>query len=125
MTDQPMPAFIDEPDAPDISTVALLFDIFGDVLIPLEDVRKRYYRNLNTPSLRRAIRDWRIPLPIVTVDQSAKAQPYVCIYQLAVLIETGALEALRDCPNTATAERMRRAVPITEFRDVATAATPR
>lgn len=129
MTEQPMPAFVDDADAPDTSTVALLFDIFGDVLIPLEDVRKRYYRNLNTTTLRRAISDWRIPLPIVTVDASAKAQPYVCIYHLAALIEARAIEAAKGREvmiTTSDADRRLRqrqidAVPLTEFQDVALA----
>lgn len=112
-----MPAFLDETDAPDTSTVALLFDIFGDVLIPLDEVRKRYYRNLNTATFRRALNDWRIPLPIVTVDQSAKAMSYICIYHLAALIEARAIEAA-SVESHPLRQRLIEAVPDTQCREI-------
>lgn len=121
MMPMPEPAFLDEASAPDTSTVALLFGVFGDVLIPLEDVRKRYYRNLNMATFRRALSDWRIPLPIVTVDQSAKAMSYICIYQLAALIEARAIEAA-SLERHQFRQRLIDAVPATQFRDVAAAA---
>lgn len=103
------------------STVALLFEQFGDVLIPLETVRERYFRNLSERVLRAAIRDGRIDLPIITLDASQKAQPFVSIYHLAVLIERQAHDSVRQLPPRHWSE-FRRAVPTTELTPAAQAA---
>lgn len=113
----PMPPWNDE--APDTSTVALLYQQFGDVLIDLEAVRKAYFRNRSSDRFRRGLREGAIPLPVVTLDTSAKGQGYVCIYHLAALIEARALGALAERQDDIAA-RMRRAVPSTECRDVVT-----
>lgn len=97
----------------DTSTVGLLFEQFGDVMIPLETVRARYFRNLSEKTLRAAIRDGRVELPITTLDASQKAQPFVCIYHLAVLIERQAHASVRQLTPRHWSE-FRRAVPITE-----------
>lgn len=117
---------------PDNSTVGLLYQQFDRVLIPLEEVRKAYFRNLNPETFRRALRSYRVPLPIVTLDDSEKATPYICIYQLAALIEQRAVASARQRRvlfTTSKGEEVLRqsmidAVPITQFRDVATA-TPK
>lgn len=72
---------------PSADTVALLFEQFGDVLIPLENVRARYFRNLSPERFRRVVRTGQIPLPITTLDGSRKAQAYIHITQLADYIE--------------------------------------
>lgn len=64
-----------------------LFRLFGDVLVPVEVVRVRYFRNLNGESFAKALAAGRIPLPITTLDPSRKGQPYIEIYQLAVYID--------------------------------------
>lgn len=109
-----------EPD----STVALLYREFGDVLIPLEAVRMRYFRNRSPERFRRALRERTIPLPIVKLDESAKGQGYICLYHLAAFIEHRARESASERHvlfTTSPAERrlIRRldaAVPATEFR---------
>lgn len=112
---------------PDTSTVGLLYQQFERVLIPLDDVRAAYFRNLNAETFRRALRSHRVPLPVVTLDDSEKATPYICIYQLAALIEQRAIDAARrrdvlftTPPNARRLKQsMIDAVPITQFRDVA------
>lgn len=111
---RPMPAFIDETLTEETSTVALLYQRFGDVLIPLEDVRKAYFRNRAGDRFRRALREGLIPLPVVRLDESQKGQGYVCIYHLAALIEARALDAARD---TRFDQRMADAVPTTHYPD--------
>lgn len=125
-----VPETLELPPLDDISTVALLFREFERVLIPLDDVRRAYFRNLNLATFRRALRDWRIPLPVITLDESEKAQAYVCIYHLAALIEARAYAAAheRKLPLCSSHydhnlhQRMRDAVPTTQFQDVAMAA---
>lgn len=104
----------------DTSTVALLYREFGRVLVPLEDVRQAYFRNRNAATFRRALREGDIPLPVVSLDDSAKSPRYICLYQLAVLIEHRA----KASANTGhvisdDARQLRRqlidAVPSTEF----------
>ena len=51
----PMPAWTDEPEP--LTTAALLRERFGDVLIPLDDVRKAYFRNRSADRFRRALRE--------------------------------------------------------------------
>lgn len=113
-----------EEQLDDSSTVTLLYRRFGDVLIDPDAVRKAYFRNLNAATFKRALRDGRIPLPLVTLDDSAKAMTYVCIYQLAALIESRATHAVRHrqfgCSisddDRRLTQRMIDAVPQTEFR---------
>ncbi|WP_241006780.1 pyocin activator PrtN family protein [Vreelandella venusta] len=130
MMSEPMPEWGEA--LPDTSTVGLLYEQFGNVLIPLDDVRKAYFRNLNAESFKRALRSYRVPLPVVTLDDSEKATPYICIYQLAALIEHRAVASARQRRvifTTSHSEAQLRqsmidAVPITQFRDVAEA-TPK
>lgn len=125
---EPMPEWGEA--LPDNSTVGLLYQQFDRVLIPLDDVRKAYFRNLNPETFRRALRSYRVPLPIVTLDDSEKATPYICIYQLAALIEQRAIASARQRRALFTTskgeeelrQRMIDAVPITQFRDAASAA---
>ncbi|WP_278369545.1 pyocin activator PrtN family protein [Vreelandella titanicae] len=128
---EPMPEWGEA--LPDNSTVGLLHQQFGKVLIPVEEVRLAYYRNLNKETFRRVLRSFRIPLPVITLDVSEKAQSYICIYQLAAYIEHRAIEAAYAQRHVlfTTSTRDRRlhqrlidAVPITQFRDVAEA-TPK
>lgn len=125
--DMGMPTPLPESEQ-DTSTVALLYRQFGNVLIPTEAVRQAYFRNLNGDTFRRALRDGRIALPLVTLDDSAKAMPHVCIYHLAALIEhrsrTAAHERDPALPFTHQAGLNRAlsdAVPITDFRPPASA----
>lgn len=126
---EPMP---EGETLPDTSTVALLFDQFGKVLIPLEDVRVAFFRNRSAERFRRALRERTIPLPVITLDNSQKGIAYVCIYQLAAFIEHHAEESARARQMLFTTpmserrlrQRMIDAVPITQFRDVAEA-TPK
>ena len=115
---------VGEEQLDDTGTVALLYRQFGTVLIDPDRVRQAFFRNLNEATFRRALRDGRIPLPLVTLDDSAKAMPYVCIYQLAALIEARATHAAASRQVLYTTsedkQRLRRrmidAVPQTEFR---------
>lgn len=107
------PEWQEPEDAHETSTVALLFEQFGDVMIPLDAVRERYFRNLNMQNIRAAIRDGRICLPITTLDASQKAQPFVCIYHLAVLIERRAHASVKQLPPRHWSD-YRRALPTTE-----------
>jgi hypothetical protein len=90
------PSWLDEAEP--ASTVTLLYREFGDVLIPLEAVRLRYFRNRNGETFRRALRDGEIPLPVVTLDDSPKSPRFICLYQLAVLIEHRARQAAQQRP---------------------------
>ncbi|WP_342594550.1 pyocin activator PrtN family protein [Salinicola lusitanus] len=107
------PEWQSEDASNDSSTVALLFEQFGDVLIPLDAVRGRYFRNLNEANFRAAIREGRIDLPVITLDRSQKAQPFVCIYHLAVLIERQAHAGVKQLPSRHWRD-YRRALPTTE-----------
>lgn len=119
------PPWVDEPAAEDTSTVALLYQRFGDVLIPLDDVRRAYFRNRAEDRFRRALREGLIPLPVVRLDDSQKGQGYVCIYHLAALIEARAIEAARrrdglittSDDDRALRQRQIDAVPTTHYPD--------
>ncbi|MBU0565078.1 MAG: pyocin activator PrtN family protein [Gammaproteobacteria bacterium] len=74
--------------APRLGTVELLYRTLGDVLVPLDQVRARYFRNLNEDNFARAISAGRVPLPVTTVDSSAKAMRFIDIRHLAVLIDS-------------------------------------
>ncbi|MFJ3259870.1 pyocin activator PrtN family protein [Pseudomonas sp. NPDC086581] len=67
--------------------VELLFRVFGDVLVPAEQVRVHYFRNLNGESFEKALASGRIALPITTLDPSRKGLQYIEIHQLAVFID--------------------------------------
>jgi len=83
----------DEPEP--LTTAALLRERFGDVLIPLEDVRKAYFRNRSADRFRRALREGVIPLPVVRLDASNKGQGFICLWQLAAYIDWHAAQAAR------------------------------
>ncbi|TFH86630.1 transcriptional regulator [Billgrantia azerbaijanica] len=113
----PEPPGLDEAEP--TSTVALLYRQFGDVLIPLEDVRRAYFRNRSAERFRRALREETIPLPIVRLDESFKGQGYICLFQLAAYIELraqGAARALDAGSEDASRQRRRMidAVPTTD-----------
>lgn len=76
--------------APRPETVELLYRTFGDVLIPLEHLRIRYFHNLNEETFSRSIKERRIRLPITTVDPSQRAQPFVDVRHLAAWIDSRA-----------------------------------
>lgn len=110
-------------EAQPVSTVGLLYREFGDVLIPLEAVRQRYFRNRNGETFRRALRDGEIPLPVITLDDSHKSPRFICIYQLAAYIEhrsRAAADERETAHPFAHHARLNRAltdaIPITDFR---------
>lgn len=70
-----------------------LFAQFGDVLIPLEAVRERYFRNLNVETFASVAGSDRLPLPITTLETGRKAMKYIEIHHLAAYIETRAWQA--------------------------------
>lgn len=73
--------------APESTTIELLYRTFGDVLIPLEAVREKYFRNLNEQKFVIEINSGRIQLPITTLDPSRKAPKYAHIRHVASLID--------------------------------------
>ncbi|WP_416311143.1 pyocin activator PrtN family protein [Pseudomonas sp. W03] len=78
------------------STVALLYQIFGEVLIPIEQIRTRYFRNLNSENFKSVIGTERLPIPVTTLDDSRKAMRYVEIHHLAAHIEQCSQQAVED-----------------------------
>ncbi len=108
-------------EAQPVSTVGLLYREFGDVLIPLEAVRLRYFRNRNGETFRRALRDGEIPLPVITLDDSHKSPRYICLYQLAAYIEQRSRDAALERPgleqhHASLNRALIDAIPITDFR---------
>ena len=85
-------------EATPVSTVGILYRQFGDVLIPLDEVRRAYFRNRSAERFKRALREGLIPLPIVRLDDSQKGQGYICLYQLAAYIEHRARDAALSHP---------------------------
>ncbi len=83
----------DEPEP--LTTPGLLWQQFGTRLIPIEEVRKAYFRNRSSERFRRALREGVIPLPIVRLDASTKGQGYICLFQLAAYIDWHAEQAAR------------------------------
>lgn len=75
------------PPAPRQQTVELLYRTLGDVLVPVEQVRARYFRNLNDDNFTRALNAGRVPLPVTVLDTSAKAPKFVDIRHLAIFID--------------------------------------
>lgn len=84
--------------APDSSTVDMLHQLFGDVLIPLEKLRVHYFKNLNEKTFTEAINNGRIQLPVTTLDHSVKALRYAHIKHVAALIDIRAYKADEDMP---------------------------
>jgi len=78
--------------APRPETVELLHRTLGDVLVPLETVRARYFRNLNKETFRKAIGE-RISLPITTLDPSRKAEEFIDIRHFASYLDSRAYQA--------------------------------
>jgi hypothetical protein len=122
-----------QDDTVPTTTVALLYQEFGDVLIPIEAVRMRYFRNRNKETFRRCLREGDIPLPVVTLDDSHKSPQWICLYQLAAYIEHRATEsaiAREMAYDSGLDQRLLRnrlidSVPQTDFRPVpCTAETP-
>lgn len=120
---EPRTPWLDEAEP--TSTVALLYREFGDVLIPLEAVRLRYFRNRNGETFRRELLGGRIPLPVIRLDDSHKSPRYICIYQLAAYIEQQAKAAAAQLEVTITTSDLDRhlrqclidAVPVTHYQD--------
>ncbi len=79
--------------APAASTIEMLHQLFGDVLIPLEQLRVHYFKNLNEKTFTEAIKSGRIQLPVTTLDHSVKALRYVHIRHVAALIDIRAYKA--------------------------------
>jgi len=73
--------------APSAGTVDRLFAIFGDEMIPAEEVRQRYYRNMNPDTFKAALGTDKIPLPVSRMTGSNKAIPHINIRHLAAYIE--------------------------------------
>ena len=67
--------------------------IFGDVLVPLEQVRERWFRNLNKENFSKALACGRIALPVTTLDDSHKAMQFVALDHLAAYVDQRANQA--------------------------------
>ncbi|HGN1679761.1 TPA: pyocin genes transcriptional regulator PrtN [Pseudomonas aeruginosa] len=74
-------------------TVELVYRIFGDVLVPLEQVRERWFRNLNKENFSKALACGRIALPVTTLDDSHKAMQFVALDHLAAYVDQRANQA--------------------------------
>ncbi|MGU9832574.1 MULTISPECIES: pyocin activator PrtN family protein [unclassified Pseudomonas] len=88
------------PKAPRSQTVELLYRIFGDLLVPFEQVRERYFSNLNQDNFTRALTSGRVALPITTLDTSAKRSRFIDIRHLAIFIDTQSDAADEEMANT-------------------------
>jgi len=86
--------------APDNSTIEMLHELFGDVLIPLEKLRAHYFKNLNEKTFTEAINSGRIQLPVTTLDGSVKALRYAHIKHVAALIDIRAYKADEEMPRS-------------------------
>ena len=86
--------------APDNSTIEMLHELFGDVLIPLEKLRAHYFKNLNEKTFTEAINSGRIQLPVTTLDISVKALRYAHIKHVAALIDIRAYKADEEMPRS-------------------------
>lgn len=78
------------PTAPRAQTVELLYRTLGDLLVPVDQVRERYFRNLNQDNFTRALASGRVALPVTTLDTSAKRPRFIDIRHLAILIDAQA-----------------------------------
>jgi len=88
------------PKVPRSQTVELLYRIFGDLLVPFEQVRERYFSNLNQDNFTRALTSGRVALPITTLDTSAKRSRFIDIRHLAIFIDTQADAADEEMAKT-------------------------
>jgi hypothetical protein len=88
------------PIAPRSQTVDLLYRTLGDLLVPVEQVRERYFSNLNQDNFTRALTSGRVALPITTLDTSAKRPRFIDIRHLAIFIDTQADAADEVLTNT-------------------------
>ncbi|MGJ8522266.1 hypothetical protein R84981_000951 [Carnimonas sp. R-84981] len=68
------------------SITVLLYQRFGDVLVPINEVRRAYFANRSPNRFRRALREGEIPLPITRLDASTKGGDFISIHQLAAYI---------------------------------------
>lgn len=82
--------------APRPETVELLYRTFGDVLVPLDQVRSKYFRNLNPENFGRALDPTRIRLPVITLDPSRKGLEFIDIRHLAAYIDARGSQADSD-----------------------------
>ncbi|WP_260476765.1 pyocin activator PrtN family protein [Pseudomonas veronii] len=71
----------------------------GDLLVPVEQVRERYFSNLNQDNFTRALTSGRVALPITTLDTSAKRPRFIDIRHLAIFIDTQADAADEELTN--------------------------
>ncbi|MBV7527246.1 pyocin activator PrtN family protein [Pseudomonas sp. PDM29] len=99
--------------APEPATVELLYRIFGDVLVPLEKIREKYFRNLNSQLFVTEIYNGRIQLPITTLDTSRKAPKYAHIRHVASLIDIRAYKADEDMQRQQDGQRHVAPTPLT------------
>jgi len=99
--------------APEPATVELLYRIFGDVLVPLEKIREKYFRNLNSQLFVTEIYNGRIQLPITTLDTSRKALKYAHIRHVASLIDIRAYKADEDMQRQQDGQRQVVPTPLT------------
>ncbi|OPB08173.1 pyocin activator PrtN family protein [Pseudomonas synxantha] len=90
------------PPAPRGQTVELLYRTLGDLLVPVDDVRERYFRNLNPDNFTRALASGRVALPITTLDTSAKRPRFIDIRHLAIFIDAQADAADVELANDQT-----------------------
>ncbi len=87
------------PPAPRSQTVELLYRTLGDLLVPVDVVRERYFRKLNPDNFTRALTSGRVALPITTLDPSAKQTRFVDIRHLAIFIDAQADAADEELTN--------------------------
>lgn len=90
--------------APRRETVDLVYRTFGDVLIPLEALRERYFRNLNKDNFAKALKAGSIGLPVTTLSDSAKALQFIEAHHLAAYIEQRAYLADEDLARRTSTE---------------------
>lgn len=72
--------------SPSSLLAALLFKRFGDVLIPVNDVRLAYFPRRSPNRFKRALRSGEIALPITRVDDSSRGDDLVSVHALAEFI---------------------------------------
>lgn len=87
------PSIAPSTPIPRQETVELVYRIFGDVLVPLEQVRERWFRNLNKENFSKALACGRIALPVTTLDDSHKAMQFVALDHLAAYVDQRANQA--------------------------------
>ncbi|ERW87197.1 transcriptional regulator PrtN [Pseudomonas aeruginosa BWHPSA004] len=90
------PSIAPSTPIPRQETVELVYRIFGDVLVPLEQVRERWFRNLNKENFSKALACGRIALPVTTLDDSHKAMQFVALDHLAAYVDQHAVRGPRS-----------------------------